>query len=113
MKAPTKTQLQQALQEAGVSFKSKATKAELEKLLADSTKQTGKKPRGAKATLRDTFAQSGFVTTKDIKRIATTLKVQKATVLTALSDLQNPRYAGAAGPLAIQKDDDGTYRLTK
>ena len=123
MKAPTKTELQHALQKAGIPFKSKAPKAELEKLLAKSRQASGhakrsapkknKKPLGAKATLREKFARSGVVTSKQIDQIAATLNVQPATIFTAISDLKNPKYAGAAGPLNIQKDDNGTYRLVK
>ncbi len=119
MKAPTKTELQHALQKAGIPFKSKAPKAELEKLLAKSqqaktkTKTKSAKPLGAKATLREKFSRSGVVTSKQIDQIAATLNVQPATIFTAISDLKNAKYAGAAGPLHIQKDDDGTYRLVK
>ncbi|MCH7503240.1 MAG: hypothetical protein IIA10_07790 [Proteobacteria bacterium] len=113
MKAPTKTELQHALQKAGIPFKSKTTKAELEKLLADSSTPKNKKPLGTKATLRQKFERRGYVTSKQIDQIATTLNVQPATVFTAISDLKNPKYAGSAGPLAIQKEPDGTYRLMK
>ena len=113
MKAPTKTELQHALQKAGIPFKSKTTKAELERLLADSSKPNNKKPLGAKATLRQKFERRGYVTSKHVEQIATTLNVQLATIFTAISDLKNPKYAGAAGPLAIQMEPDGTYRLMK
>ncbi len=122
MKAPTKTELQHALQQAGIPFKSKATKTELEKLFAKSQQANGhakgstpknKKPLGAKATLRHKFEQRGYITSKQIDQIAATLNVQPATLFTAISDLKNQKYAGAAGPLDIQKDDDGTYRLAK
>ncbi len=113
MKAPTKTELQHALQQAGIPFKSKAPKAELEKLLANSSTPKNKKPLGAKATLRHKLERSGHVTSKQIDQIAATLNVQPATIFTAISDLKNPKYAGAAGPLNIEKDDDGTYRLLK
>ena len=111
MKAPTKTELQHALQKAGIPFKSKTTKAELERLLADSSKPNNKKPLGAKATLRQKFERRGYVTSKQVEQIASTLNVQPASVRTALSDLQNAKYAGKAGPLNIEKDSDGTYRL--
>ena len=119
MKAPTKTELQDALQKAGIPFKSKAPKAELEKLLAKSqqaktkTKTKSAKPLGAKATLREKFKKAGVVSPKQIDQIAATLNVQPATIFTAISDLKNPKYAGSAGPLAIQKEPDGTYRLMK
>ena len=113
MKALTKTELQHALQKAGIPFKSKAPKAELEKLLANSSKPKHKKPLGAKATLRHKFERRGYVTSKQVDQIAATLNVQPATIFTAISDLKNPRYAGAAGSLNIQKDNDGTYRLVK
>ena len=119
MKAPTKTELQDALQKAGIPFKSKAPKAELEKLLAKSqqaktkTKTKSAKPLGTKAALRHKFEQRGYVTSKQIDQIAATLNVQPATIFTAISDLKNPKYAGSAGPLAIQKEPDGTYRLMK
>ncbi len=124
MKAPTKTELQHALQKAGIPFKSKAPKAELEKLLAKTKSQQAsghakgstpknKKPLGAKATLREKFTRRGYVTSKQIDQIAATLNVQPATIFTAISDLKNPKYAGSAGPLAIQKEPDGTYRLMK
>ena len=108
-----KTELQHALQKAGIPFKSKTIKAELKKLLANSSKPNNKKPLGAKAVLRQRFTRSGVVTPKQIEQIAATLNVQPATIFTAISDLKNPKYAGAAGPLNIQKDDDGTYRLAK
>ncbi len=113
MKAPTKTELQHALQKAGIPFKSKAPKAELEKLLADSSTPKNKKPLGAKATLREKFKKASVVTPKQIDQIAATLNVQPATIFTAISDLKNPKYAGVAGPLAIQKEPDGTYHLMK
>ena len=119
MKAPTKTELQDALQKAGIPFKSKAPKAELEKLLAKSqqaktkTKTKSAKPLGAKATLRHKFERRGYVTSKQLDEIAATLSVTRSTVLTAMTDLKNPKYAGQQGPLHIQKDDDGTYRLVK
>ena len=111
MKAPTKTELQYALQKAGIPFKSKAPKAELEKLLADSSTPKNKKPLGAKATLRHKFERRGYVTLTQVDQIAATLNVQPATIRTAISDLKNPKYAGQKGPLNIEKDDDGTYRL--
>ncbi|MCH9005221.1 MAG: hypothetical protein IH838_08005 [Proteobacteria bacterium] len=113
MKAPTKTELQHALQKAGIPFKSKAPKAELEKLLANSSTPKNKKPLGAKVTLRHKFERRGYVTSKQVEQIAATLNVQPATIFTAISDLKNPKYAGSAGPLAIQKEPDGTYRLMK
>ena len=119
MKALTKTELQHALQKAGIPFKSKAPKAELEKLFAKSQQasknkaKSAKKPLGAKATLRHKFERRDYITSKQIDQIAATLNVQPATIFTAISDLKNPKYAGVAGPLHIQKDDDGTYRLVK
>ena len=118
----TKTELQQRLKKADVMFRTKAPKAELEKLLANSQKPNGhatskkktnaKRPLGAKATLREKFTQSGVVTSKQIDNIAANSNVTRATVLTALSDLKNPKYAGQAGPLAIEKSGD-EYRLAK
>ena len=100
-------------------FRTKATKGELEKILAENEKSNGQtKPTtkatklGAKATLREKFSKSGVVTSKQIDKIATQLNVTRATVLTALSDLKNPKYAGKAGPLAIEKSGD-EYRLAK
>ena len=113
MKAPTKTELQHALQKAGIPFKSKTTKTQLQMLLADSSKPNNKKPLGAKATLRQKFERRGYVPLKQVDQIAATLNVQPATVFTAISDLKNPKYAGSAGPLAIQMEPDGTYRLMK
>ena len=126
MKAPTKTELQHALQQAGIPFKSKAPKAELEKLVANSQQTNGQangatpknkaksaKPIGAKATLRHKFERRGYVTSKQLDEIAATLSVTRSTVLTAMTDLKNPKYAGQQGPLHIQKDDDGTYHLVK
>lgn len=37
----------------------------------------------------------------------------KATIMTALSDLKNPKYAGALGALTIEKRPDGMYHVTK
>lgn len=112
----TKTELQERLKKIGVEFRTKATKAELQKLLADSqqakTKANGH-AKGAKATLREKFTLRGYVTAKRIDNIAEKLNVTRATVLTAMSDLKNPKYAGQAGPLNIEKDEDGTYRLAK
>ena len=114
----TKTALQQELRNADITFRSKATKAELKKILADS-QQTKKKTKanghakGAKATLREKFKKIGVVTPRQIDQIAATLNVQPATIFTAISDLKNPKYAGSAGSLAIQKEPDGTYRLVK
>ena len=112
MKAPTKTELQHALQKAGIPFKSKMTKPELEKLLADSSTPKNKKPLGTKATLRQKFERRGYVTSKQIDQIATTLSVTRATLLTAMSDLKNAKYAGSLGALNIEKDGDD-YRLAK
>ena len=115
----TKTELQERLKNADIAFDSKATKAELQKLLADSqqteteteTKANGH-AKGAKAVLRETLERRGVVTSKQIDRIVTKLNVTRSTVLTAMSDLKNEKYAGSAGPLAIEKDGDD-YRLAK
>ena len=69
-----------------------------------------KKPLSAKATLREKFERRGYVTAKQTDQIAEKLNVTRSTVLTAMSDLKNAKYAGKAGPLNIQKDGDG-YRL--
>lgn len=37
----------------------------------------------------------------------------KATIMTALSDLKNPKYAGQLGALTIEKRADGMYHVTK
>ena len=121
MKAMTKTQLHEALRAAGVMFRTKAPKAELETLLteqanghatkAKSAKDNGP-PKGAKAMLRGKFEKAGVVTVGQIDKIAEQLSVSRATVLTAMSDLKNPKYAGQAGPLNIEKDGD-SYRLAK
>ena len=114
----TKTALQQELRNADITFRSKATKAELKKILADS-QQTKKKTKanghakGAKATLREKFKKIGVVTPRQIDQIAAESNVTRSTVLTAMTDLKNAKYAGKAGPLNIQKDEDGTYRLAK
>lgn len=113
----TKTELQERLKNADIAFDSKATKAELQQLLADSqqteteTKANGH-AKGAKAVLRETLERRGVVTSKQIDRIVTKLNVTRSTVLTAMSDLKNEKYAGSAGPLAIEKDGDD-YRLAK
>ena len=70
-----------------------------------------KKPIGAKVTLREKFTRKGFVTQKQIDNIAAKLNVSRSTVLTAMSDLKNPKYAGRAGPLDITKEQNGTFRL--
>lgn len=124
MKAMTKTQLHEALKAAGVMFRTKAPKAELETLLteqanghatlknkAKSTKDNGH-AKGAKAMLRGKFERAGVVTAKQIDNIAEKLNVTRSTMLTAMSDLKNPRYAGKAGALNIEKDGD-SYRLAK
>ena len=78
------------------------------------TKRTkAKKPIGAKGTLREKFTRNGYVTQKQIDNIATKLNVSRATVLTAMTDLKNPKYAGKTGPLDVKKDQDGTYRLVQ
>ena len=116
-----KTELQQQLKKAGVPFKSKATKEELEKLLANSQQANGhakgstpknERRPGAKALLRQKFERSGHVTPRQIDKIAATLNVTRSTVMTAMTDLKNPKYAGQAGPLAIEKAGD-EYRLAK
>lgn len=118
MKAMTKTQLHEALRAAGVMFRTKAPKAELQKLFAEqangqtkpkSAKANGQ-PKGAKAMLRGKFERAGVVTVGQIDKIAEQLDVSRATVLTALSDLKNPKYAGKAGALNIERDGD-VYRL--
>ena len=112
----TKTALQQELRNADITFRSKATKAELEQLLAKANGQakptTKKNKVGAKQVLREKFKKAGVVTVGQIDKIAEKLSVQPATVRTALSDLQNARYAGKLGPLTIKKDGDA-YRLAK
>ncbi len=111
----TKKTLQQELKNADIAFDSKATKAELQQLLADSqqteTKANGH-AKGAKAVLRETLERRGVVTAKQIDRIVTNLNVSRSTVMTAMSDLKNEKYAGSAGPLDIEKDGDN-YRLAK
>jgi len=37
----------------------------------------------------------------------------KVTMMTAISDLKNPKYAGKLGALSIEKDASGMYRVTK
>ena len=116
MKAMTKAQLHEALRASGVMFRTKAPKAELEQLFEEANgqaKPTAKKNKvGVKATLRDKFAKDGVVTVGQIDKIAEKLSVTRSTVLTAMTDLKNAKYAGKAGPLNIEKDDDG-YRLAK
>ena len=112
----TKTALQDQLRKADITFRSKAPKAELEQLFAEANGQTKPTPKknkvGVKATLREMFTRSGVVTVGQIDKIASKLSVTRSTVLTAMTDLKNAKYAGKAGPLNIQKDDDG-YRLAK
>ena len=117
MKAMTKTQLHAALRAAGVMFRTKAPKADLETLLTEQAngqaKATTKKNKvGAKQVLRDKLTQQGVVTVGQIDKIAEQLSVTRSTVLTAMSDLKTPKYAGQAGPLNIEKDGD-SYRLAK
>ena len=69
--------------------------------------------KGAKVVLREKLTKSGLVTSKQIDKIAESRGWQPATIRTALSDLQNAKYAGPLGVLAIEKDKDGTYRLAK
>ncbi len=111
-----KTELQDQLRKAGVPFKAKATKAELQETLSKAngqTKPTTKKNKaGVKQVLRDKFTQHGVVAVGQIDKIAEKLSVTRATVLTAMSDLKNAKYAGKAGPLNIEKDGD-SYRLGK
>ena len=78
------------------------------------TKKTkaNKKPDGVKQVLRDRFTKAGVVTPKQIDSIVAKLNVTRATVLTAISDLKNERYAGSLGVLAIEKNGD-SYRLAK
>ena len=119
MKAMTKAQLHEALRAAGVMFRTKAPKAELQQLLGES-QQAKKKTKvkanghakGAKATLREKFKKAGVVTSKQIDKIASQLNVTHSTVLTAMSDLKNAKYAGSLGALNIEKDGDD-YRLAK
>lgn len=112
----TKTALQDQLRKAGITFRSKATKAELGQLLSKAngqTKPTAKKNKvGVKQVLRDKFKKAGVVTIGQIDKIAEKLSVTRSTVLTAMTDLKNAKYAGKAGPLNIEKDNDG-YRLAK
>ena len=119
MKAMTKVQLHEALRAAGVMFRTKAPKAELEKLFTEqangqATKAKSAKgngpPKGAKAMLRGKFERAGVVTVGQIDKIAEQLSVSRSTVLTAMSDLKNPKYAGKAGALNIERDGD-VYRL--
>ncbi len=58
------------------------------------------------------FTRSGVVTPKQIDQITAELNVTRSTVLTAMTDLKNAKYAGKAGPLNIEKDGD-SYRLAK
>ncbi|MCH9007057.1 hypothetical protein IIA29_03470 [candidate division KSB1 bacterium] len=60
--------------------------------------------------LRGKFERAGVVTVGQVDKIAEQLRVTRSTVLTAMSDLKNPKYAGKAGPLNIEKDGDA-YRL--
>ena len=112
MKAMTKAQLQEALRASGVMFRTKAPKAELEQLFAEAKPTAKKNKVGVKATLREMFTRSGVVTVGEIDKIAEQLSVTRSTVLTAMTDLKNAKYAGKAGPLNIEKDNDD-YRLAK
>lgn len=102
------------MQEALRSQKFVWHKGDLENLVSKAngqTKPTTKKSKpGAKQVLRDKFTQHGVVTVGQIDRIAATLSVTRATVMTAMSDLKNAKYAGQAGPLNIEKDGDA-FRL--
>ena len=109
----TKTELQHTLQKAGIPFKAKATKAELQKLVkANGQAKPTTNKVGAKAVLREKFEKDGVVAVGEIDKIAEQLGATRSTVLTAMSDLKNEKYCGQAGPLNIERDGD-SYRLAK
>lgn len=103
----TKKDLQVKITKLGGTFAAKDTK---QKLIATVTKlQPAEKPKArrgsSKEELRRLFDANGYVTNDDIDSVARKLGVKTQSVMTALSDLQNPKWAN--GPvLGIAKEGD-------
>lgn len=109
----TKKDLQQKITKLGGTFKAKDTK---EKLVATITKlQPAAKPnarRGSsKEELRRLFEANGYVTNDDLDAISRQLGVKRESVQTALSDLQNPKWA--QGPVLKVEKHSGGYKLLR
>lgn len=106
--ATTKKALQSELRELGVEFKSKATKAELEELLAAAKKPARKQRVSTKAILRDLFPDVGTRhSVEDVVAHVTSLApVKEATIGTMIGDLKNPKYAAGETINIIREGDD-------
>jgi NADH:ubiquinone oxidoreductase subunit E len=108
----TKKELQQTITKLGGTYKAKDTK---EKLIATISQlqpaaELEARRGSSKQELRQLFDANGYVTNEDIDAIARQLGVKRESVQTALSDLQNPKWA--KGPvLKVQKKGD-RYALT-
>ena len=107
--ALTKKDLQLKITKLGGTFKAKDTK---DKLIATITElypaaQPKARRGSSKEELRHLFKAKGYVTNDDLEAIARQLGVKRESVMTALSDLQNPKWA--QGPVLKIENDNGRY----
>lgn len=76
-----------------------------------SEKPTKATAKGSKAGVHELLSTGHHFTLEEL--MAATGVDNKSTILTALSDLKNPKYAGKLGALQINKHASGHYHVTK
>jgi len=102
----TKKELQDELKKLSGAFKARDSKETLIKLL-DKTKRQRFRRGSSKEEIRRLFDANGYVTKADLDHIARQLGIKRESVQTALSDLQNPKWA--QGPTVIVEKEGDRY----
>lgn len=111
----TKGDLRREIERLGGKTRAKDTLAQLEQQLEsllDKPKGTPapkRKRPGAKVMIRETLREKGEFNLDDMAKAC---GVRPETVVTMVSDLRNPKYAGEGGPLKIEKQGH-TYHLAR
>lgn len=75
------------------------------------SKPTKATAKGSKAGVHELLKSGHAFTVEELMKATGT--TNRSTIMTALSDLKSPKYAGALGHLSITKRSDGTYHVTK
>lgn len=78
---------------------------------SSSAKPTKATAKGSKAGVHELLSSGHPFTVEEL--MEATGSTNRVTITTALSDLKNPKYAGALGHLAITKRPDGMYHVEK
>lgn len=79
--------------------------------VAGQAKPTSTKATSSKAGVHELLSTGHHFSLEEL--MAATGVNNKATIMTALSDLKNPKYAGKLGALQIAKHKDGSYHVVK